>query len=68
MVVCAGIAFWAINAVMSLEVSNTCGCCPGFGTLWTRVPAGIRTLSGEPGALVRVKARNVEAATPGEGL
>ena len=66
-VVCAGSAFQATSAVRSEDVSKTCGVWPGPGTLCTRVPAGIGTLSGDPGALDSVKASTAEAATPGEG-
>ena len=66
-VVCAGSAFQPVTAVRSADVSNTCAAWPGPGTLCTRLPAGTRTLAGEPGALDRVKARTAEAATPGAG-
>ncbi len=66
-VVCAGSAFQPIWAARPEEVSNTCGVWPGPGTLCTRVPAGMRTFSGEPGALDSVNASAAEAATPGEG-
>src|SRR5579883_2724657 len=65
--VCAGNAFHAMTAVRSADVSKTCGVCPGPGMLCTRVPAGMSTLSGDPGALLSVKARMSEAATPREG-
>src|SRR5215472_10627191 len=64
----AGIALLAIVAVNGDDVSNTCGDCPGPGTLCTRVPAVIRTVAGEPGAVARENANTVEALTPGEGL
>ena len=64
---CAGIAFDAMEAVRSLAVSKTAGVWPGPGTLCTRVAAGIRTLSGEPGASLRVNAMKAEAGTPGDG-
>ncbi len=64
---CAAIAFALARAVTSLIVSNTCGVCPGPGTLCTRLPASIRTLAGAPGAELSVKARNADAATPGDG-
>src|SRR5580704_5458028 len=65
--VCAGMAFSAMTAVRSEEVSNICCFCPGPGTLWTRVPEGMSTLSGEHTALERVKASMAEADTPGDG-
>ncbi len=45
--VCAGIALHSISAVRSEDVSKTCGFWPGPGTLCTRVPVGITTLSGD---------------------
>src|SRR5690242_19825531 len=55
-VVAAGIALLAMVAVRADDVSNTCGDCPGPGTLCTRVPAGIGTVAGEPGAVARENA------------
>src|SRR5215469_704427 len=66
--VAAGMALLAMVAVRGVEVSKTCGDWPGPGTLCTRVPAGMGTIAGEPGAVARLKARTVEALTPGEGL
>src|SRR5262249_33224597 len=66
-VVCAGMALCAIRAVRSLDVSNIAADWPGPGTLCTRLPALIRTLSGEPGASFSVNARKADAATPGDG-
>src|SRR5437588_9145272 len=65
--VCAGIALRAMTAVRSDDVSKTWGFWPGPGTLWTRVPAGMSTLSGEPAAVESVNASTAELATPGEG-
>src|SRR5580700_7099294 len=63
----AGSAFQPGWAVRSALVSKTWALWPGPGTLCTRLPAGITTLGGEPGAADRVKASTAEAATPGEG-
>jgi len=63
----AGSAFQAARAVRSAEVSNTCGDWPGPGTLCTRVPAGIGTTAGDPGADASVNASVADADTPGDG-
>src|SRR5207253_10612932 len=66
-VVTAGMALCAMRAVNGAAVSNATGGWFGGGTLWTRVPAGIVTGSGAPGASFRINASGAEAATPGEG-
>src|SRR6516165_7102072 len=66
--VATGIALLAMVAVMADDVSNTCGDCPGPGTLCTRVPAGIGTVAGDLGAVASENANTVDALTPGEGL
>src|ERR1017187_6147025 len=67
MVLCAGIAFEEMTAVMSFDVSNIAGVCPGPGTLCMRVPAGIITSSGDPGASFNVTEMYADADTRGEG-
>src|SRR5260370_19493348 len=66
--VAAGIALLAMVAVIGDDVSNTCGDCPGPGTLCTRVPAWMGTMAGEPRAVARGHASPVEALTPGGGF
>ena len=64
----AGMELPAMVAVRSEEVSKTCGVWFGPGILCTRVPAGIGTVAGEPGAEPSVNASTVDALTPGEGV
>ena len=68
LVVAAGIALAAMVAVSGVEVSKTCGVCPGPGTLCTRLLCAMSTDAGEPGAFARVKARTAEDAHPGRWL